>query len=124
MNQAYLVAVKEHSQDHVEALEDLAVRLQQRSLDFHERNSAERSVQVLVETLIGLSKHVCKKAGQQTLGNAATNALKALEMLSIQPFSPKRLQGAIGMRNTIVHDYLNLDWQLLQQVIEQRQFKN
>jgi uncharacterized protein YutE (UPF0331/DUF86 family) len=122
MNQAYLVAIDEHVNEHIEALLDLSEKITQRPLDFHERNSAQRSMQVLVESVIGLSKHVCKKAGKQTLGSAYANAIKALELIAGQPIKPEQLQGAIGMRNAIVHDYLNLDWKLLEQVLKESLF--
>jgi uncharacterized protein YutE (UPF0331/DUF86 family) len=121
MNNHYTLAVIEHTNEHFEALEELVDKLKaQQPLTFHERNSAERSLQIIVEACIGLSKHICKKANKQTLGEASANAIKALELLPSQPITPAELKGAIGMRNAIVHDYLNLDWQLVEAVLIQQ----
>lgn len=49
-------------------------------------------------------------------------AQKALSLLPEQPVKPETLKGAIGMRNAIVHDYLDLDWELVQGVIKQKAF--
>lgn len=62
--------MKEHTQEHIESLLELNKVLATRSLSFLERSAAERSVQVVVEACIGLSKHVCKKAEKQVLGDA------------------------------------------------------
>lgn len=114
--------MKEHTQEHIESLLELNKVLATRSLSFLERSAAERSVQVVVEACIGLSKHVCKKAEKQVLGDANMCAQKALSLLPEQPIKPETLKGAIGMRNAIVHDYLDLDWELVQGVIKQKAF--
>jgi len=124
MNKAYTESVLEHTTEHFESLAEIASILEARSLTFIERNAVERSMQVLVESCIGLSKHVCKKAGRQVLGEAKATALKALEILEsslgrVTGVDPLTLQGAIGMRNAIVHDYLNLDWSLVVAVVRQ-----
>jgi uncharacterized protein YutE (UPF0331/DUF86 family) len=127
MSSAYTESVLELTQEHFEALGELGDTLRQRQLSFIERNSAERSIQVLVEACIGLSKHICKASGRQILGDASANAQKAVDILQAQQGANvagivdqqalKHLLGAIGMRNAIVHDYLNLDWELVAQVI-------
>ena len=124
MNKAYTESMLEHTSEHFEALAEIASILEARSLTFIERNAVERSMQVLVESCIGLSKHVCKKAGRQVLGEAKATALKALEILESSRgqsigVDPLTLQGAVGMRNAIVHDYLNLDWALVVGVVRE-----
>jgi len=122
MNTAYLQSIFEHTNEHIEALDELSELLPQRSLTFHERNSAQRSIQVVVEACIGLSKHTLKSAQKQVLGDAASTALKALELLPTSAITPAELKGAIGMRNAIVHDYLNMDWALLEAVLKQQDY--
>jgi len=126
MNKAYTESVLEHTAEHFEALAEIAAMLEVRSLTFIERNAVERSMQVLVESCIGLSKHVCKKAGRQVLGEAKATALKTLEILESSlgravGIDPVALQGAIGMRNAIVRDYLNLDWALVIAVVKEKE---
>lgn len=33
------------------------------------------------------------------------------------------LRGAVGMRNAIIHDYLNLDWRLLETVLSEARYR-
>jgi len=122
MNTAYLQSINEHTNVHFEALDELSQLLTQRSLTFHERNSAQRSIQVVVEACIGLSKHTLKQAQKQVLGDAASTVLNALKILHTNAITPAELKGAIGMRNAIVHDYLNMDWPLLEAVLKQRDY--
>lgn len=122
MNRAYTESVKEHCSVHFQALEELAGILESRPLGFHERNSAERSIQVIVEACIGLAKHCCRKAGRDILGDATGCAMSSLELIGSEVIAANRLRGAIGMRNAIVHDYLNLDWRLIEQVLRERAF--
>lgn len=129
MNKAYSLSVSEHTEEHFESLDELAETLASRDLTFIEKSAAARSMQVLVGAGIGLSKHICKKAGKQALGDAAACVTKALSILSINRIEPIGLQevelrGAVGMRNAIVHDYLNFDWDLLAAVIVQQKYQN
>lgn len=124
MNSSYTESIIEHTEEHFSALLELSGLLSQRELTFHERNSAERSIQVVVEACIGLSKHICKKAEKQVLGEAAMSAQKALEILPDNPITYAELRGAIGMRNAIVHDYLNLDRDLIEAVLRERAYLN
>ncbi len=33
------------------------------------------------------------------------------------------MRGAVGMRNAIIHDYLNLDWRLLEDVLAEGRYR-
>jgi uncharacterized protein YutE (UPF0331/DUF86 family) len=121
---SYTESILEHTEEHFAALLELTYILSQRDLTFHERNSAERSIQVVVEACIGLSKHICKKAEKQVLGEAAMTAQKALEILPDSPIPYSELRGAIGMRNAIVHNYLNLDRGLIEAVLRKKAYLN
>jgi uncharacterized protein YutE (UPF0331/DUF86 family) len=122
MNRAYTASVREHCRVHFQALLELANTLDSRALGFHERNSAERSIQVITEACIGLARHCCRKAGREVLGDAAGCAMSSLEIIGTDAIAPEQLRGALGMRNAIVHDYLNLDWGLVEQVLRERAF--
>jgi uncharacterized protein YutE (UPF0331/DUF86 family) len=126
MNSTYTESVLELTEEHFEALNELGTILLQRQLSFIERNAAERSIQVVAEACIGLAKHICKKSGRQVLGDTSASTQKAVEILQatqkLEERTPKHLLGAIGMRNAIVHDYLNLDWDLVAHVITNQDY--
>ena len=81
-----------------------------------------RLLQVLIEACIGLAKQWLKQH-QKVIPNDAYESMQKLADLGM--ISGKDLlnwRKVIGMRNAIVHDYLNLDAALLKAVIESRQY--
>ncbi|WIO75624.1 DUF86 domain-containing protein [Porticoccaceae bacterium LTM1] len=79
-------------------------------------------MQLLVEALIGCCKHLNKHFGLPSRGDAYQTILQLCEHRHIDPQLLPKLKGAIGMRNAIVHDYLNLDWGLIGAVIGNKQY--
>ena len=89
-------------------LDELAELAQQQPLRKFERLAAERCLQITVNAAISASVHCCKKAGKSASGDAYRNLMTAHDLLN-SPIPHSVLKGALGMRNAIVHDYLNLD---------------
>lgn len=83
---------------------------------------ALHALQVLTENAIGKAKHYLKHQGAAV----PVSAYDAFAMLAqhgrITPEALSQWQKAIGLRNRIVHDYLNLDKTLVSTLIEQREF--
>lgn len=55
--EAYVFAIREQLEQHIEGLNELSEQLRRRPLSFNERSATERSLQVLVEIAVGYSKH-------------------------------------------------------------------
>ena len=98
-------------------LDDLASILSQRNLSRHEYHSAERLLQVMVESCIGLSKHWVKSLNKTVPTDAyqAINSLKSLGYLSDN--DDVNWRKIIGLRNALVHDYLNIQPEIIKKVI-------
>lgn len=120
--EAYVYAIREQAEQHVQGLGELSTLNDQRPLSFNERNAVERSLQVLVEMAVGCSKHVLKARGRPVPSEARTAVERVYEMLGITDPPADVLRGAVGMRNAIIHDYLNLDWGLVQEVLRTRRY--
>ena len=119
--QAYVTALIEQVAVHRRQLDSLSGK--KNLLSQLERSAAERSLQILVESAIGSAKHLNKKAGlPERLDNYQT-IQQLTEELDIDPDYLPQLKGAIGMRNAIVHDYLNLDWELIQAVLDGKHYR-
>jgi uncharacterized protein YutE (UPF0331/DUF86 family) len=86
-----------------------------------EQTAAERSLQILVESAIGCAKHLNKKGSLPDRLDSYQSMQQVIEAYGISPDYLPQLKGAIGMRNAIVHDYLNLDWALIQTVLDKQQ---
>ena len=95
----------------------------QRALSFAERSAVERSLQVITEAAIGSSKHFLKSQNKPVPSEARASIERVYEILAIEGADIKDMRGAIGMRNAIIHDYLNLDWQKLEKVIIEKNIR-
>ena len=122
MNEAYVISMRQHVQEQLETLNELAEAIKLQPLRKIERLAAERSLQIMIEAAIGVAKHCCKKAGKTHSGDAYKNLLTAHDLLNSN-IPHATLKGAAGMRNAIVHDYLNLDWARNEAVIVNKQYE-
>lgn len=82
-----------------------------------EQSGVLHALQVLIENAIGKSKHLLKAAGQP-VPVSAYDAFAGLEQqggINLQEL--QQWNSAIGLRNRIVHDYMNIDMQLVYELI-------
>jgi len=120
---AYVFAVTEQVEQHISGLDQLAEILLTRPLSFNEKSAVERSLQVIVEAAIGCSKHYLKLKQKPIPSDARGTIERTYELLGIQEPELYEMRGAIGMRNAIIHDYLNLDWKRLEKVLRERKYR-
>lgn len=120
--EAYVYALREQVEQQLAGLEELASLLDDRPLSFNERNAVERGLQVLVEIAVGCSKHVLKSQQRPVPSEARAAIERVYELLALQKPELAQMRGAVGMRNAIIHDYLNLDWERIGAVLQGRQY--
>ncbi|MDO6421067.1 type VII toxin-antitoxin system HepT family RNase toxin [Saccharophagus degradans] len=121
--QPYVYAITEQVAQHMSGLDELSASINVRPLTFNERSAVERSLQVLVEAAIGCSKHYLKKHSLPVPAEARAAVERVFEHLAITDVPLVSMRGAVGMRNAIIHDYLNLDWTIIEPVLKQRAYK-
>lgn len=112
---AYLGAQKEHIDQCELDLQELKCRLQQGPWSRFEQRAAERTLQVLIESCIGLAKHWARQETGMTSNEALTAFNRLAEQGVISRETPWRK--VIGLRNALVHDYLEVDPAIVQDVI-------
>ena len=118
----YVDAIQEHINESVEDLDSLHQILQTRSWTRVERKGAERLLQILVESCIGIAKHWLKKQGKVLPSDAYSVFEKLTELQLLSPDETQEWQRVIGMRNAIVHDYLNLDEKVIRAVVVNKMY--
>jgi len=120
--EAYVYAISEQVEQHIAGLDELSDISVQSPLTFNQRSAAERSLQVIVEAAIGCSKHYLKSKNKPVPAEARASIERVYEILSIINPDIKDMRGAIGMRNAIIRDYLNLDWGKIETVLNRKKY--
>ncbi|MDF1584704.1 MAG: DUF86 domain-containing protein [Methyloprofundus sp.] len=118
----YVDAIQQHVKECVEDLDTLHDILKQRSWTRVERKGAERLLQILVEACIGVSKHWLKQQNKVLPTDAYAVFKKLMELQLIPAEDAPEWQRIIGMRNAIVHDYLNLDEKIIKTIVVNKMY--
>ncbi|MEH8135790.1 MULTISPECIES: type VII toxin-antitoxin system HepT family RNase toxin [Aeromonas] len=116
---AYIGALRISLSRYQAELSEIRAILALRALSNLEYRAAERTLQVSIEACIGVAKHWAKALASHT----PQDAYQAFEILAQRgELSPDTLIGwrkIIGLRNALVHDYLNIDPEIIRSVIAQ-----
>lgn len=113
---SYLLSLTEHVNECERDLQLLKTKLDSQPWSRFEELAAERSLQLLIEAAIGAAKHWAKAVSGQTV-NEGLKAFQYLESVGlIQSNQPWKK--VIGLRNALVHDYLDVDPEIVQSVIQ------
>jgi len=120
--ESYIDAIQQHVNESVEDLDTLHELLKQRAWTRVERKGAERLLQTLVEACIGISKHWLKQQQKVLPSDAYLVFEKLTELQLISADDSIEWKRIIGMRNAIVHDYLNLDEKLIKAIIVNKMY--
>jgi len=87
-----------------------------------EQNGVLHALQVLVENAIGKSKQLLKAANEPVPVSAYDAFDSLVRRGEINQAELERWNLVIGMRNRIVHEYMNIDMNLIYQLISQKQY--
>lgn len=88
-----------------------------------EQSGVLHALQVLTENAIGKAKQLLKASGE-SVPVSAYDAFASLARLGkIDQADLEEWNSAIGLRNRIVHDYMNVDMSLVLQLISQKQYQ-
>lgn len=118
----YVMALTEQVEQYLSGLDELSDFLKQRDLIFNERSAAERSLQVISGAAISCSKHYLNSRGKPVPSEARASIERVYESLMLSEPDINDIRGSIGMRNAIIHDYLNLDWGKLEVVLRNKKY--
>lgn len=114
---AYTLAMRSAMKKNRADIAELATILAQRPLSGLEYRAAERTLQVSIEACIGIAKH-WSKALQ---GYSSPGVYESFETLAqFQYLTLEELKGwkkVIGLRNVLVHEYLNVNPETVRSVI-------
>lgn len=121
MDNAYKCAMREQLAQLKEELQEIRDQLDQQGyLGSIAYRAAERNLQLLVEACIGIAKQSLKANGLEV----PSDARQAFSKLRSKGLDPTQIPWVkvVGMRNALVHDYLNLEPERIVDVIQQRHY--
>ncbi|PQJ83359.1 type VII toxin-antitoxin system HepT family RNase toxin [Aliivibrio sifiae] len=119
----YLAEVGSHKEKYLKELNELRFDLNQSGLKSRDYLAAERLLQVFTEMCIGLSKHMVKKIQNKS----PTEAYQSFSLLKehglISSNELRTWKQIIGMRNGLVHDYLNIDLLIVEDILREGHYQ-
>lgn len=123
METEYIDAMREHLATLAEELEQLhqAARTPE-GLNALLYRAAERNLQLLTEACIGIAKQRLKSLGVVVPSDARQTFSKLKSLNHDSSGTP--WNKIIGLRNALVHDYLNLDAEIVEAIIRQRDYRS
>lgn len=117
MDDTYIFSMREHLGELKSELQGLTDIVNQRDLSRYEYRAAERTLQVLIEACIGIAKH-WNYALFKTAPADAYAAFEKLSQQGVEAVNDVEWRKIIGMRNALVHDYLNIESDIIKTIIE------
>lgn len=117
----YLAEVTKHIHEYVAELNELS---EQSSLNKRDYRAAERLLQLLTEVSIGLAKHWLKQNNKETGANAYQTFVGLNNENLISENELLEWRKIIGLRNSLVHDYLIIDQSIVKSVIKQQKYQS
>ena len=121
MDDTYIYSMREHLADLKSDLQGLNEIINERALSRYEYRASERTLQVLIEACIGIAKH-WSYALNKTAPADAYSAFEKLTQSGVGGVDTVPWKKIIGMRNALVHDYLNIEPEIIRQVIKKETY--
>ena len=121
MDNTYIFSMTEHLAQINNDLKGLTELSQRGMLSRYEYKAAERLLQVLIEVCIGVAKH-WSYALNKTAPADAYSAFELLSQYGVDEVNTIEWKEIIGMRNAFVHDYLNIEPEIIRLVIKQESY--
>lgn len=120
----YLGSIKEHVIGYGKLLDELREQLEEKkNLSAVEFGACERFLQVLIESGIGFAKQSLKYMNKPLKSDSYSNFEELCNLQFITPDELSLWKSAIGLRNALVHDYLEIDKEVIMQILKQKKYQ-
>lgn len=120
--QLYLIEARKHQQQYKFELDELREDLLAENFKSRDYRATERLLQIFTELCISLGKHWLKSIQ----GSSASEAYQTFSLLKENnQISSEELvlwKKIIGLRNGLVHDYLNIDLLIVELIVKEQRY--
>jgi len=115
----YLAETERLAREQASMLEEARHKLQtQQGVTALEQSGILHALQILIENAIGKAKHILKANGKPVPVSAYDAFASLVRIGVINPDEAPRWNSAIGIRNRIAHDYMNLNMELILNLVK------
>ena len=119
--QEYLVSTKQVAQEELEILNEMSDKNEWTKIEIR---AVKNSMQVIVENSIGKAKRILKYFDCPIVPQKGSDAFTFMyEMGLIEDETYSTMKSAIGLRNAMVHDYMNFNDAVLKSVVSEKKYE-
>ncbi len=118
--QEYLIKTTEVAQEELEILNEMS---EKESWSKIELRAVKNSMQVIVENAIGKAKRILKYFNCPVVPQKGSDAFEFMyEMGLIEDETYATMKSAIGLRNAMIHDYMNFNDAILKRIVTEKKY--
>jgi len=118
--QEYLDRTKVIANDEKEVLDEMGIKETWNNIEIR---AVKNAMQVLVENSIGKAKRILKNFNCPIVPQKGSDAFEFMyEMGLIEDDTFSTMKSAIGLRNAMVHDYMNFNDEILKNVVKSKKY--
>ncbi|MEA1955620.1 MAG: HepT-like ribonuclease domain-containing protein [Campylobacterota bacterium] len=118
--QEYLDKTKEIALEECEILDEMSEKKEWSKVEIR---AVKNSMQVIVENSIGKAKRILKKFNCPIVPQKGSDAFEFMyEMGLIEDELYSTMKSAIGLRNAMMHDYMNFNDEILKSVVSLKKY--
>ncbi|MFT7861219.1 MAG: HepT-like ribonuclease domain-containing protein [Sulfurimonas sp.] len=119
--QEYLEKTKQIAQEEAEILDQMSNKEKWSKIEIR---AVKNSMQVIVENAIGKAKRILKHYNCPVIAQKGSDAFSFMyEIGLIDDDVYSTMKSAIGLRNAMIHDYMNFNDDILMQVVHRKKYK-
>ena len=119
--QEYLVNTKQVADEELEILSEMSKKGEWTKIEIR---AVKNSMQVIVENSIGKAKRILKHFDCPIVPQKGSDAFTFMyEMGLIEDETYSTMKSAIGLRNAMVHDYMNFNDAILKSVVSEKKYE-